>query len=225
MLFRSLDGFDRDWVEAVGRRQAFYTNLPPGTYRFRLQSNEGVGAWTEDTAAWTFTIEPMFYQTYWFYAVVALTLGMAAAGVWRLRSRQFQKALEAAYEAFLPANARLKEVTTAWQMRDGEPNDHTDAAYDATVIATLGEIDVAIGPVCTRLASALDRFGRYGRLLGEALARVRAGDGDWFTRPTVASYHTVWFELHEDLLATLNLDRATETRPGPPAGRRSDDAG
>jgi hypothetical protein len=43
---------------------------------------------------------------------------------------------------------------------------------------------------------------------------VRAGEGDWFTSPLVDSYHTVWFELHEDLLATLGLERAEEARTG-----------
>ena len=40
---------------------------------------------------------------------------------------------------------------------------------------------------------------------------VRCGEGDWFDKPLTDSYHTVWFELHEDLLATLGLERATET--------------
>ena len=44
----------------------------------------------------------------------------------------------------------------------------------------------------------------------EALRRVRAGEHDWFTKPVIESYHTVWFELHEDLLASLGLDRSSE---------------
>lgn len=117
------------------------------------------------------------------------------------------------YRAFTVLNPRLLAVCTDWQLRDPATlNDHTDADYDAAVVATLVEIDTGARPVCARLAACLDRFGRYPRLLGAALARVEAGEGEWFTRPTIASYHTVWFELHEDLLATLNLDRATENR-------------
>jgi len=117
------------------------------------------------------------------------------------------------YRAFTGLNPQLLAVCTDWQLRDPTTlNDHTDPDHDAAVVATLARIDAGARPVCARLATCLDRFGRYPRLLGAALARVEAGEGDWFTRPTIASYHTVWFELHEDLLATLNLDRATENR-------------
>ncbi len=49
-----------------------------------------------------------------------------------------------------------------------------------------------------------------GRRLDNALARVQAGDFDWFTTPVIDSFHTVWFELHEDLLSTLGIERSKE---------------
>ncbi|MBV8161068.1 MAG: hypothetical protein JO265_09110 [Acidimicrobiia bacterium] len=61
-----------------------------------------------------------------------------------------------------------------------------------------------------RLGSVLDRFGPYGQRLAAAVERVEAGDHDWFTKPLIDSYHTVWFELHEDLLSTLGKERASE---------------
>ena len=65
-------------------------------------------------------------------------------------------------------------------------------------------------PICAELAATLERFGSYGPRLAEARARVEGGDVDWFTKPMIDSYHTVWFELHEDLLATLGIERSTE---------------
>ena len=62
-------------------------------------------------------------------------------------------------------------------------------------------------PVVADLAEALGRFGGYGPRLAGALAKVQGGDVDWFTKPTIDSYHTVWFELHENLLATLGIER------------------
>ena len=53
-------------------------------------------------------------------------------------------------------------------------------------------------------------MGGYGSRLSSALAKVQGGDGDWFTKPTIDSYHTVWFELHENLLATLGIERGRE---------------
>ena len=116
--------------------------------------------------------------------------------------------------ASCPINKDLLAICTAWQLRDvaGESviNDHTDAAHDARVIAQLADLDAKVQPICADLGAALERFGGYGARLGEALDKVRAGDVDWFTKPMIASYHTVWFELHEDLLATLGIDRAAE---------------
>jgi hypothetical protein len=119
----------------------------------------------------------------------------------------------AAYDRFMQVNKDLLATCTAWQVRDegsGALNDHSDAAYDAEVIRRLGEIDDAVQPICADLASCLERFGRYGDRLAAARSEVEQGDVDWFTKPMIDSYHTVWFELHEDLLATLGIERATE---------------
>ena len=123
-------------------------------------------------------------------------------------------AVRAAYERFLAINQDLLGICTAWQLREvgGEQvvNDHADAAHDAAVVERLAALHAEVAPICADLAATLDRFGGYGPRLADALARVQAGDTDWFTKPMIASYHTVWFELHEDLLATLGLERASE---------------
>ena len=124
--------------------------------------------------------------------------------------------VDGVYVRFLRLNARFLSLCTDWQLRpgdaQGEPvvNDHSDAAYDDTVIRRLVELDAAIRPVLAHAASAVVRFGAYPPRLSDALERVRVGDLDWFTRPVIDSYHTVWFELHEDLLATLGLERSSE---------------
>lgn len=123
-----------------------------------------------------------------------------------------REAVVDAYKRFLAHNTELLSLCTAWQMRDGhggEPvlNDHSDAAYDAAVLARLEAVHAAIGPVTDDLAAALERFDPYGERLGRAHERVVAGETDWLTKPLIDSYHTVWFELHEDLLVTLGLER------------------
>jgi signal transduction histidine kinase/ligand-binding sensor domain-containing protein len=82
-----MEGFDSDWVDAGSRRQAFYTNLPPGDYRFRVRaSNDGVES--EREAVWAFTLAPAFYQTGWFAGAMGLLALSAAALAWRLRVQQ-----------------------------------------------------------------------------------------------------------------------------------------
>lgn len=122
--------------------------------------------------------------------------------------------IDDAYRRFLPVNRDLLTVCTDWQMRevDGRPvlNDHADRDYDRAVLGRLDEVDRAARPVCAELTAALARFGMYETRLANALDRVHAGDYDWFTKPVLDSYHTVWFELHEDLLSTLGIERSKE---------------
>jgi hypothetical protein len=122
--------------------------------------------------------------------------------------------VELAFGDFLVLNPRLLDVCTRWQVRDLEAsliNDHTDPDYDAAVVEALAAIDAEAQPILARLAAVLERFAQYGPALAGALAKVESGQTDWFARPTIASYHTLWFELHEDLLATLGLERASKS--------------
>jgi hypothetical protein len=122
--------------------------------------------------------------------------------------------IEAGYRQFLNVNQTLLGVCTDWQLRTvgGEQvvNDHTDAAHDKAVIERLRGVDDAVQPVCGALGGQLARFSGYGPRLATAVGKVEKGDTDWFTKPLIDSYHTVWFELHEDLLATLAIERARE---------------
>jgi len=70
-----LEGYDAGWIDPGARRQAFYTNLPPRDYRFRVIAANADGAWNRAGAAVSFEIPPTFFQSYWFRALcVALTL-------------------------------------------------------------------------------------------------------------------------------------------------------
>jgi ligand-binding sensor domain-containing protein len=86
-----LDGYDSDWVDAGAARQATYTNLPPRQYQFRVMASGGDGNWGEPSTALTFGIEPMFYQTRWFYLVCGLTVFLIVYLSWRLHVRQVRR--------------------------------------------------------------------------------------------------------------------------------------
>jgi hypothetical protein len=119
-------------------------------------------------------------------------------------------AVAEAYDGFLVLNPELLDLCTAWQMRSVNgvvtPNDHTDAAYDARVLDRLTDLDRRAGVVCADLFAAMLRFQRYRVRLTDALAHVTSGALDYVT-DSLESYHTVWFQLHEDLLATLDIPR------------------
>jgi hypothetical protein len=108
-------------------------------------------------------------------------------------------------------NREVLQVCTDWQVRPGGAlNDHADDAYDWSVIHRLEALDDRAGPVLRRLAGTDSRFGGYRERLRAARRRVVDGERDWLTSPRLDSYHTVWMELHEDLLAALGLERRPE---------------
>jgi hypothetical protein len=116
----------------------------------------------------------------------------------------------AAFEAFLVLNPELLDLCGAWQLRPAggvvTANDHTDPAYDARVLDRLVDLDRRAEVALADLSAAMLRFRRYRVRLGDALARARSGELDVVADST-ASYHAVWFQLHEDLLATLGIPR------------------
>jgi hypothetical protein len=119
------------------------------------------------------------------------------------------------YHEFLPLNTRLQRACTAWQLRptSGDRlavNDHSDPAWDAGVLEELVAIDLALAPLADRLGNVLTRFRGYHTRFTAARQRAQAGEGSWVDRTDIDSCHRVWFELHEDLIATLGFDRNTE---------------
>jgi signal transduction histidine kinase/streptogramin lyase len=85
-----LEPFDKEWVDSGSRRRAFYTNLAPGSYRFRVIACNNDGLWNETGAAWNFTVTPAFYQRTWFFALCAGTAVLMLWGLYLLRIRQLQ---------------------------------------------------------------------------------------------------------------------------------------
>ena len=90
-----LEGFDRGWTEAGARRAAYYTNIPPGHYVFRVQAANNDGVWSADSAVLSFELRPHFYQTLWFYALLLVLAGGAIAVLLRLRLQQAEREFQA----------------------------------------------------------------------------------------------------------------------------------
>jgi signal transduction histidine kinase/ligand-binding sensor domain-containing protein len=104
-----LEGRDAGWIEAGNRRQAFYTDLPPATYRFRVIASNNNGVWSENAAVWEFSILPAFYQTTQFR--VPLTLAVAAVLVlsYRIRVRHVAAQLRARFEERIDERTRIAQ--------------------------------------------------------------------------------------------------------------------
>jgi hypothetical protein len=102
-------------------------------------------------------------------------------------------------------------LMTDWQMMPagGEriPNDHSDADYDADIVDKLGALHERAERPLGRFAELEPRLRRYRERLEHAYDRVLAGEHDWISGARIDSYHTCWYELHEDLLRILGRQR------------------
>lgn len=126
-------------------------------------------------------------------------------------------AMAAAYAEFRAVNADFKRLVTDWQLTGGPggaPNTHDDAEYDAAVLVRLDDVHARTMPIIEAAAGQLPRLSAYATKLIAALDKVRAGETIWLTRPLIDSYHTVWFELHEELIGAVGLTRAEAARSG-----------
>lgn len=112
--------------------------------------------------------------------------------------------IEAAYGRFLAVNGAVKTACASWQQRAPDP----EALF--TVTAELSEYLDRVKPSLERAAAILPRFGGYLERLDDAAGRCGGGDGTYVTSPAVDSFHTIWFECHEDYLLTLGRQREAE---------------
>jgi pyruvate,orthophosphate dikinase len=121
----------------------------------------------------------------------------------------------AALDAFVDLDHRMKDTVTAWQMRGPETvNDHSDADYDRSVLDRLAALHDDALAWLTPLESGCPRLAGYRLRLVRALQQALSGDNRFVASPRVDSYHSVWFELHEDLIQLAGRTREDEVNAG-----------
>jgi signal transduction histidine kinase/streptogramin lyase len=98
-----LEGFNSDWVDGGARRVAYYTNLPPGRYKFRVIASNNDGVWNYTGAVFDLYLKPHYYQTYWFYALCSLILAVIVWQLYRFRLKQ----VESQFAAVLAERNRI----------------------------------------------------------------------------------------------------------------------
>jgi hypothetical protein len=152
-------------------------------------------------------------------AIVRGTFVLTTKGHEELKSQypvQFRQAresalLSAAYQRFEIVNVQLKKLMTDWQTIDiaGEllPNDHSDSEYDERLIGRLEELHERFKEILPHFVEVSSRLKCYGERLNTALLKIEDDNYEYVSGVKVDSYHTVWFELHEDLLRILERVR------------------
>ena len=189
-----LEGQDSDWKEVVNKREAQYSNLPPGDYRFRVVASNNSGIWNEKGDVLDFSIAPAYYQTTWFRVLLAASfLGLLWAA-YQLRIRQLERVRQ--LEADL---AHMNRVTTMGELA---------ASIAHEVNQPLSGI-VSNGSACLRwlaadqpelneIREAVGDIVRDGKRAGEVIARIRA-----LTKRTATARERV--DVNETIREVLGL--------------------
>ena len=145
--------------------------------------------------------------------VVIMPAGKAAHATWALlpEGTEQHAAARRAYDQFLVFDRQVKQLTTEWQLAAGA-NGRSEgfSAEDWKLIDRLTAVHEKAGAPLGALGREVPRFAGYRPRLRHALQQLEEGDPKWFSGVTCDSYHTVWWQLHEDLLVALGIARSDD---------------
>jgi len=115
-----LEGFDAGWVEAGNRRAAYYTNVPPGQYQFRVTARSTGGAWNQTGASFVLEARPRFYQTFWFAALGLAAASTAGIAFYQLRVRKLRRSERRLVERVEERTAELRREIAVRERAEAE---------------------------------------------------------------------------------------------------------
>lgn len=153
-----LDNFDRDWSEPVAAREAVYTNLSPGSYRFRVIATNSEGLWNGPEAVIGFEIPPLFWQTWWFRLAALSVCALATVAWYRLRMRRLAAQLNDRFEERLAERTRIAQELH-------------DTLLQGFISASM-QLHVAVDQLPEDLP-AKQRFGRVLQLMRQVIEEGR----------------------------------------------------
>jgi signal transduction histidine kinase len=171
-----LEGFDETWSEPGSRREATYTNLPPGAYTFRVKASNNDGVWNEAGASFPLYLQPHFHQTGWFYALCAAVVLVTA---WRIHQYRLQRFVEMErvrtriaadlhddIGAGLSQIAVLSEVARQQFLHDGTRAVDSLGRIAGTageLVDSMSDIVWAVNPRKDRLEDLVHRMRRFAK--------------------------------------------------------------
>jgi hypothetical protein len=153
-----LDNFDGDWSEPVMVREAVYTNLGPGQYRFRLIATNPEGVWSRTEAVVPFEVEPLVWQTWWFRAGALLGLGLSILTLYRYRLHQVTQRMNVRFEERLAERTRI-----AQELHDTLLQGFLSASMQVHVAADQLNDESKAKPVLTRALQLMGQVIEEGR--------------------------------------------------------------
>jgi len=168
-----LEGFDREWSEALMRRQTIYTNLGPGKYQFRVIASNNDGVWNEKGDSWEFSVQPAFYQTTWFRILCFGLLALLLWALYRLRVERVAAQLNLRFEERLAERTRV-----AQELHDTLLQGFLGVAMQLHVATEQVSPDSPAKPALDRILKRVRQVVEEGRTAVYGLRSPASGEGD-----------------------------------------------
>jgi ligand-binding sensor domain-containing protein/signal transduction histidine kinase len=165
-----LEGYETGWAEAGARRTAFYSNLVPGSYTFQIIACNSDGVWNKAGASLAIVQRPFFYQTSWFWGVVAISLGLGVLGVYRVRTAGLRRRNEQLERRIAERTAALAERSTQLAKSYEELKQTQQELLETSRLAGMAE--VATG-VLHNIGNALNSVNTSANLAGERVRKMK----------------------------------------------------
>ena len=192
-----LEGHDTNWQEPVSRRQAFYTDLRPGNYQFRVIACNSDGVWNDAGASLSFRVAPAWDQTRWFYIACVVTGIIAIWSIYRLRVRQVARAISARFDERLAERTRIARELhdTLLQTIQGSKMVADDALERSTdsvgMVQAMGRVSEWLGQAVREGRTALDSLRTSTIQRNDLAEALRRATSDCVGLQTVAANFSV----------------------------------
>ena len=165
-----LDGFEHQWSEPVAAREAIYTNLSPGTYRFRIVASNSDGTWNGEEQSYTFKVLPAFWQTWWFRILCFAIVCSLVLAIYQFRLREATHQLNVRFEERLAERTRI-----AQELHDTLLQGVLSASMQLNVANDQMEANAPFKPLVTRVLELMGRVVDDGRSAVRGLRVSREG--------------------------------------------------
>ncbi len=193
-----LEGFDHRWSDRVAEREAVYTNLSPGLYRFHVMASNPDGSWNKNQAVLAFTLDPLYWQTWWFRAAAALACALLVTTLYHSRMYQLTRQLNLRFEERL-----LERTTIAQELHDTLLQGLLGASMQVHLAADLLPAEAPAKSPLTHALKLMARVTTEGR---NALRGLRS------SITTLPELEQAFSSIEKELLA--------QTEDGPQVGFR-----
>jgi PAS domain S-box-containing protein len=197
-----LEGYDKDWVDAGGRREAHYSNIPPGSYVFRVMAVNSDGVWNEQGDFFQLDLKPYFYQTYWFLGLCLVVTAAVVFGGYALRTRQLRAREQRLGELVNQRTGELQEQRL--RLRDTNSKLQMELVERKRADEALRESEEKHRTIIEQIDDGyfeVDRSGVY-RFVNEAFCRIADRSADELVGSSFKNFFDP--ELNQLLYRTYN---------------------